>query len=89
MQPLDRIAVDEPALPAPHETQRRVLGERDPIHQMLGRGVGSQPSLMVLPQPLDFRAQIVLLGDDLCVCVGADSASARFVRESRHEQLCR
>jgi len=39
---------------------------------------------MILPQRLDFGAEIIVFGDDLRVRVIADDAPRRFIRRAGH-----
>ena len=80
---LDRVAVDEPALAAAHEPERRALREGDAVHQVRRRDVGLEALRVELPQRLDLGLRVVD-GDDLVTIHTAADGAARQLVGDRH-----
>ena len=72
--PLDRIAVHETAPRALDETERWMLGERDAIHEPLGRRRGTEPPAVKGPQQLHLALHRFGVGDLYAVLAPAGDA---------------
>jgi hypothetical protein len=84
---LDRIAIDEPAMNASHESKRRRLRERQPVREPTCRGVGPEAPCVVFPQRLHLRTQLIRVGYHRGIVSSADDTMRDLVRCSLHHSL--
>ena len=81
---LGRIAIHEAAFATPHESEWRMFGERDAIHQPRRRRIRPQTALVVRPQKLDLAPHAVRVRHERRVRVTANDAMRQLVGRFRH-----
>jgi len=77
---LARVAVNEAAARAAHDVERRVLRERHPVRESLGRRAGAEARPVILPEQLHLMPDVVGVRDDRVVVGAADGAGGELER---------